>query len=163
MVVEIDRLVGTSVYKSKGSWMVIVLCVSTRLDHFELKSFQSRNFSTFTFFYPALLKKKKKLLEYKYSTVLDYFLLYSKVNQLYVHIYLLFFEFLQKRNSMLICQLPSDKEFPVLYNRFSLVISLYIAVYIRQSQSPNSSHSSFSPLVSLCLFSTSLSLFLLCR
>ena len=34
------------------------------------------------------------LLEYGYSTVLRYFLLYSKVNQLYVYIYLLFFGFL---------------------------------------------------------------------
>ena len=58
MVVEIDRFVGTSVCKSKGSWMVIVLCVSTRLDHFDLKSCRPKNFSTFTFFYPALKKKK---------------------------------------------------------------------------------------------------------
>ena len=35
-------------------------------------------------------------------------------------------------------------------------------VYICQSQSPNSSHS-FSPLVSIHLFSTSVSLFLLCK
>ena len=46
-------------------------------------------------------------------------------------------------------------EFPVLYSRFSLLSILYIVVYICQSQSPNSSHSSFLPLVSLHLFSPS--------
>ena len=40
---------------------------------------------------------------------------------------------------------------------------LYIVVYICQSQSPNSSHPSFPPLVSIYLFSTSVSLFPLCK
>ena len=40
---------------------------------------------------------------------------------------------------------------------------LYIVVYIRQSQSRSSSHSPHPPLVSIHLFSTSVSPFLLCR
>ena len=40
---------------------------------------------------------------------------------------------------------------------------LYTVVYICQSQSPNSSHPRFLPLVSVRLFSTCVSLFLLCK
>ena len=44
-----------------------------------------------------------------------------------------------------------------------LLSILYIFLYICQPQSPNSSHLSFPLLVSLCLFSTSVSLFLPCK
>ena len=40
---------------------------------------------------------------------------------------------------------------------------LYIVLYIHQSQYPNSSDSYFSRLISICLFSMSVSLFLVCR
>ena len=52
--------------------------------------------------------------------------------------------------------------FYFLYSSFLLYI-LYILVDICQSQSPNSSPHCFPPLVSICLFSTSVSLFLPCK
>ena len=41
------------------------------------------------------------------------------------------------------------------------ILCIVLCIYL--SQSPNASHPSFSPLVSKCLFSTSVSLFLLCK
>ena len=56
-------------------------------------------------------------------------------------------------------------KFPVLYNRFSVVISCIHStnsIYICQSQSPNSSHPT-PPLITISSFSTSVTLFLLCK
>ena len=56
-------------------------------------------------------------------------------------------------------------KFPVLYNRFSVVISFIHStnsIYICQSQSPNSSHPT-PPLITISSFSTSVTLFLLCK
>ena len=79
-------------------------------------------------------------MDYNCFTMLCQFLLYNKVNQLYLYIYLFFFNFLpiQVTTEHLI-------EFPVLYSRFSLTIYLTHSqsiayVYICQSQFPSSSH-----------------------
>ena len=74
------------------------------------------------------------------------------ISCMYVYIYLLFFGFLYHWGPY-----RALRRVPVLYNRFSLVISLYIGVYIHQSQSPSSSHSSFS-LWYPCVFSLHLCL-----
>jgi len=90
---------------------------------------------------------QKKLLDYIYFTMLCQFLLYIKVNHLYIYIYPLFFGF------------PSHlghhgalSRFPALHSRFSLVIysvhrvnSVYYYISIK---SPNLS---ISPL-SVCMF-----------
>ena len=81
----------------------------------------------FLFYFLTLFKTFLKS-EYNCFTILCWFLLYSKVNQLYIHIYLLFFEF------------PSDLgphrahralsgESAMLYSRFSLVI-YFMCVYL---------------------------------
>ena len=96
------------------------------------------------------------LLEYSCFTMLCQFLLYSKVHQLYVYIYSLFFGFPSR--------LSYCRTFLVLYSRLSLVIyfihsisSVYMSIPISQ----------FIPLpfpfVSIRLFSISVSLFLLCK
>ena len=56
-------------------------------------------------------------------------------------------------------------EFPELFDRFSLVTSLYLVsiVCVCQSQSPNSSHLLLPQLKSICLFCMSVSLFLFCK
>ena len=91
------------------------------------------------------------------------FLMYSKVNRLYTHIYPLFFRFFSEYSV----------ELPVLYSRSLLVIffvysSLYIVVGVqglvwRQRQSsPSTPHlvPPLAPLVTISLFSTSVTLFL---
>ena len=80
--------------------------------------------------------------------------MYNKVNQLYIHIYPLFFRFFSHKDHWV--------EFPVLYSRSLLVI--YIAVCICQSQSPNLylPPSAFPPMA-ISLFSLSVALFLFCK
>ena len=78
--------------------------------------------------------------------MLCWFLLYSNVSQLYIHIYPLCFAFPSQLSHH-----KAMSRFPVLYSfRFSLVICFIIGVYLWQSQSPNSSHPA-SPLVSIHL------------
>ena len=88
--------------------------------------------------------------------MLCWFLLYSKMNQLYVYIYPSFFGF------------PSHfshhralNRVPMLYSRFSLVIclihginSVYMSITISQLIPPPT----LSPLVPICLFSISVSI-----
>ena len=71
----------------------------------------------------------KFLLEYSCLTMLYSFLLYSKVNQLYIYIYPLFFRFFHLGHHR------SLSRFPVLNSRLSLVIyfihnSLYIKLKV---------------------------------
>ena len=86
------------------------------------------------------------------------FLLYSEVNQPYVYIYPLpsgFPSHLGHHRAL--------SSFPC-YIAGSHQISIpYTVVYTCQSQSPNSSHPTFPALVSIRLFSMSVSLFLLCK
>ena len=76
------------------------------------------------------------------------------MNQLYKHIYPLFFRFFSHKGHRV--------ESPVLYRRSLLVI--YIAVCIYQSQSPNLylPPSAFPPMA-ISLFSLSVALFLFCK
>ena len=76
-----------------------------------------------------------------------------------------------------ICSMVSNRTFYFIFFEFYFIFYtagsyylsiLYILVYICQSQSPNSSHHhsphrQFPPLVSICLFSTSVSQFLPCK
>ena len=100
-------------------------------------------------------------------TVLCYFLLYSKMNQMCVYIYPLVFGF------------PSHLGHPRDLNRYSrqslvtyfiqsymcvcvcVCVSVCVCVFVCQSQSSSSSSFSLTPLVSMHLFSASVSLFLL--
>ena len=76
------------------------------------------------------------------------FLLYTKLNQLQVYIYPFLVTTEPEQHSM--CYTLSSHQLSILYT----------VVYIHQSQSPNLSPF-FPPLVSICLFSTSVSLLLL--
>ena len=85
-------------------------------------------------------------------TMLYEFLLHIKVSQLYIHIHALLF-------GLPSIQVTTERwvEFPVLYSRFSVVISfvhssVYVSVLLSQF---------IPPLVSIHLFSTSVSLFIL--
>ena len=80
------------------------------------------------------------------------FLLYSRVNQPYAYIHPLFFRF------------PSTALSSLCYTVGSHWLSiLYIVVCMCQSQSPNSSHPPLPCLVTISLFSTSVTLFLHCK
>ena len=86
------------------------------------------------------------------------FLLYSKVSQSYIYIYPLFFSF----PSHLVTT-EHGVEFPVLYSRFSLVIYfIHSSIYMSVPISPFIPLP-FPPLVTISLFSTSVTLFLLCK
>ena len=101
------------------------------------------------------------LLEYSCFSMLCQFLLYSKMNQLYIYIYPLCFwiSFLFRSPQCIkqssLCYSVCSHQLPVLY-----IVSI---VYMCQSQPSNSSHPLLSPLVSIHLLSTSVSLFLLCK
>ena len=84
------------------------------------------------------------------------FLLYSKVNQLYAYMYFLFFEFLPICHHRALSRVPHSIQ-------YVLISYLFYKYHIHQSQTPNSSHTLLSPLVSVHLFSMSVSLFLLCK
>ena len=93
------------------------------------------------------------LLEYNCLTLQCQFLLYSKMNQLYMYIYLCFFHFLP-------VQVTSEhQQSSLCYTGGSHQLSvIYIVVCICQSHSPDSSH--FPPfLLGPCLFSMSVSVF----
>ena len=104
---------------------------------------------------------------------------YSKRDGIYICIYIIFIgvqllynvvlvSAVQKNESALCTHIP-----PLCHHRAlsrvpcatQQVLSRYIhiAVYIRQSQSFNSAYPAFPHLVSSCLFSVSMSLFLLCN
>ena len=108
----------------------------------------------------AFVTKQQQLL---YNVVLvstqQFRFAYSKVNQLYVYIYPLFlwisFPFRSPQSLE-----QSFLDYTVGSHQLSV---LYIAVYICQPQSPSSSHPSCPTLVSICLFSTSVSLSLPCK
>ena len=103
---------------------------------------------------------KKKKLEYSCCTLWCQCLLYSKLNQPYIHIYPPFLDFLPIKVTT-----EHWAELPQLYSRFSLVIYfIHSSVDICQYQSPNSPHPpAFSPLVIIRFFSTAVFLFLLCK
>jgi len=92
-------------------------------------------------------------------TILWKFLLYSKVNQLYIYIHPLFYGFPTEGTT------EHWVEFPVPYGKFSLIIyfmhsisSVYMSIPIFQFASPL-----LSCMVSIHSFSTSVFLFLLCK
>ena len=95
------------------------------------------------------------LLGYHCFILLCQFLLYNKVNQLYVYIYPHFFlDFIPFRS------LQSNKESSLCYRTGSHQLSfLFVLMYICQYQFPKSSQTSLPHLVSM-VFSTSASLFL---
>ena len=98
-------------------------------------------------------------LKYSCFTMLCQFLLYSKVNQISMYIYIpsfwISFPFRspQSIKQSSLCSTVGSHQ----------LSTLYVIVYICQSQSRNSSHPAFPPLVSIHLFSTSVSLFLPCK
>ena len=100
------------------------------------------------------------LLEQNCFTVLCQFLLYNIVNHIYIYLPSFWISFpLTSTQSI-------EQSFPILDSRFLLIIFFfffYIVVYLSQPQSPNLSHSPFLYLVSIHLFSTFESLFLLCK
>ena len=105
----------------------------------------------------------KNLLEYNCFIILCQFLLYRKVNQqcVYISVYPLFFQI----------SLPVRSPQSTEQSFLCYTVSSHLLCYIQnqqcvcQFQSPNSSHhhSPLSPLVSIHLFSMSVSLFLLCK
>ena len=96
------------------------------------------------------------VLEYSCFTMLCWFLLYSKVSLLYVYIYPLFFGFFLGHHREL-------GEFLVLDSGFSFVIYFIHSINSAYMSTPVSQFipSHPSPLVPVCLFTTSMSLFLL--
>ena len=99
----------------------------------------------------------KKFLFYAGAQLINNVLVsvYSKVIQLYIYIYPLFFQILfpyrplQCIEQSSLCYTVGSHQLSILY-----IVSV---VYICQSQSPNSSHPTLSPLVSIHLFSMSVS------
>ena len=113
---------------------------------------------SFPFQYLLFLFLKKKKVEYSCFTILCYFLLYSKVNQLYIQP--LFFVF------------PSHLHHQRAVSRVPCGIQQVLISYLSYTQqyvyvNPNfpihPASSSLFHLVSICLFSMSVPLFLLCK
>ena len=86
--------------------------------------------------------------------MLCYFLLYSKVNQLYVYIYPLFFRFFSHIGHSRVL-IEFSRSLLVIYFMYN---SVYMSVPISQFISPLP-----YSLVTISLFSTSVTLFLFCR
>ena len=88
----------------------------------------------------------KKITEDSCFTVSCYFLLYGRVSEPYVYIYLLFFGF------------PSHLGYHRAPSRvLSLALCLYMVMCVWKSPSPSSLHSPFPPLDVVCPFSISVS------
>ena len=117
-----------------------ILCVSSSLSYFFVINLP--------FLLMDLLFYYNFLLDYSCFTILCYFLLYSKMNQLYMYIYTVSFGI-----SFPLRSLQGTGQSPYLF---------YMYYFACQFQSPNSIHSpNFHPLVSLGLFCMFVSLFLL--
>ena len=113
------------------------------------------NLFVFSYLLVERVNKRALWVSHELSTLFSFLNFYWRIVALqlcicfcctnYVYIDLLFFGF----PSHLGHQRTLTRGSLATHSRFSLVISLYIAVYICQSQPPNSSHPLLSPLVSI--------------